>query len=472
MILMKIKRKSPTKSVSKFFTAQLVVLSVCFFVSPKMAYAQVEIKGINAAPNLAGSFNGDSLPRDSRLNEPLDLLNDFYPSVEVRFENTSNVQRRSDVENSDNRLIVNPVLGYRTNIGRHDFYAAYTGRFVRHADFTQENSNAHDVSLKFGLDLSKRWDFDIFGGFGSAREERGVSGTRDSFLSVTDGAFVDQGPDRISYENIGFDLIYGRKLEGVTAVLGYERNTSNFRSESGDLIEGGDRDRATDIVHFDVNYRFRGNTSVFARIENRRSDFDRFGDSLDSDETQWLAGLRVKATSRLNGVIGYGQTDRDFDDSSLNGFDGNIYYGNLTYSIKPFSTVQFGFARSIEEPSSSDASFFVSELFSLSWEHALTDHLVFDAFFKTLDDDFENGRRDEFVDWGVALNYDIRPWLTVGTYYEDIDRDSNTAGVAFEDRIFGIRLRSDLRSLFGRNRNKQSPEPVSFDRSRKTNSLK
>ena len=472
MILMKTKRKPSNKTASKYFTARALILGVCFLLSGKSAYAQIELKGINTAPNLAGSFNGDSLPRDSRFNEPLDLLNDFYPSIEVLLENSSNIQRRSDVENSDNRLVINPALGYRTNIGRHGFYASYTGRFVRHADFTQENTNANDVSLKLGLDLSKRWDLDVFGGFGNSREERGVSGTRDFFLSVEDGVFVDQGPDRISYENIGFDLVYGRKLEGLTAVLGYERDTSNFRSESGDLIEGGGRDRATDTVHFDVNYRLKGNTAVFARIENRNSNFDRFEDSLDSEETQWLIGLRAKATSRLSGVIGYGQTDRDFDDSSLNGFDGNIYYGNLTYSIKPFSTIQLGFARSIEESSSSDASFFVSELFSLSWEHALTDHLVFDAFVKTLDDDFENGRRDEFVDWGVSLDYDIRPWLTIGAYYEDIDRDSNTAGVAFEDRIFGIRLRSDLRSIFQRSRTKQFPEPASFDRSRKTTSLR
>jgi len=460
--------KQPVKRATSYVSGRLLILGACLFLVGKQSQAQIELKGINTAPNLAGSFNGDSLPRDSGFNEPLDLLNDFYPSIEVRLENTSNVQRRSDVENSDNRLIVNPVLGYRTNIGRHGFYAAYTGNFVRHADFTQENSNSNNFDLKLGLDLSKRWDLDLFGSFGNAREERGVSGTRDFFLTVEDGAFVDQGPDRVSYDNFGVDLIYGRKLGTFTAVLGYERGSSSFRSESGSVIDGGDRDRTSESVHFDINYRFKGNTAVFARIENRSVDFNRFGDSLDSDQTDWLVGLRVKPTSRLSGVIGYGQTDRDFDDSSLNGFDGNTYYGNVTYSITPFSTIQFGAARSVEEPSSSDASFFVSEIFSLSWEHALTDNLVFDSFAKSLDDDFENGRRDEFFDWGVSLDYAVRPWLTVGAYYEDIDRDSNTAGVAFEDRIFGIRLKSDLRTLLRNRRAKRDIEPISFGRSRKT----
>jgi len=450
-------------------STRLLILSICFFAAAKQVYAQIELKGISTAPNLAGSFNGESLPRDSGFNEPLDLLNDFYPSIEVRLENHSNIQRRSDIANSDTKLVVSPTLGYRTSIGRHGFYAAYTGSFERHADFTQEDSNSNNFNLKLGLDLSRRWDLDIFGGFGNAREERGVSGTRDFFLTVEDGEFVDEGPDRIDYNNVGFDLIYGRKLGKLVAVLGYERSTNSFRSETGSIFDGGDRDRDTESIHFDVNYRFAGNTSVFARVERNETDFDRLDASLDSEQTEWLVGLRIKATSRLSGVIGYGEIDRDFDDSSLNGFDGNTYYANLTYALSPFSTIQFGASRSVEEPNSvGDGSFFESELFSLSWEHALTNNLVFDSFIKTIDDDFESGRRDEFLDWGLGLDYSLYPWLTIGAYYEDIDRDSNTVGVPFEDRIFGIRLQSDLRPLLSRQRAKRNAEPFSFGSSKRS----
>ena len=457
------------KRVVRSLSVSAAVLGFCVFTVGKKVYAQIELKGISTAPNLAGSYNGESLPRDSGFNEPLDLLNDFYPSIEVRLQNNSNIQRRSDVENSDTKLIISPTLGYRTNIGRHGFYAAYTGTFERHDEFTQENSNSHNINLKLGLDLSKRWDLDLFGGFGTAREERGISGTRDFFLTVEDGVFVDQGPDRIGYDNIGFDLIYGRKLGKLVAVLGYERGSSSFRSESGSLIEGGNRDRSTESIHLDVDYNIAGNTSIFGRIEYNEVDFNRFDASLDSEEVEWLVGMRIKATNRLSGVIGYGAIDRDFDDSSLNNYDGNTYYANLTYAITPFSTIQFGASRSVEEPSSAgDGSFFTSELFSLSWQHALTDNLVFDSFVKTLDDDFENGRRDEFFDWGLGLDYALEPWLTIGAYYEDIDRDSNTEGVAYEDRIFGIRLKSDLRPLLSRQRAKKNPEPISFGASKRS----
>jgi len=148
----------------------LLCLTTVFTISN--VKAQVELKGINAAPNLSSSFSGASLPRDSEFNEPLSLLNDFYPSIEVRLENHSNVRRRHDASEGDNKLIVEPVLAYRTNIGRHGFYAAYTGRFDRHQDFDSEDSDSHNLDAKFGFDISNRWDLDVFGSIGTSREER------------------------------------------------------------------------------------------------------------------------------------------------------------------------------------------------------------------------------------------------------------------------------------------------------------
>ena len=435
----------------------LCVFASALSLMSSPALSQVELKGIDTAPNLAGSFNRNSLARDSRFNEPLDLLSDFYPSIEVRFENSSNVQRRTDVARSDNKIVVNPGLAYRTNLGRHGFYAAYTGSFERYSEFSQEDSDSNDVRVRLGLDLSSRWDLDLFTGVGNSREERGVSGTRDFFISVDDDGDIDDGPDRIDYNSVGFDLVYGRKLEHFTAVFGYERTNSSFRSESGDLIEGGDRDRTSENIHLDLDYRLSANTSVFVRIDRAETDFDRFGDSLDSKDRSWLVGLRVNPTSRISGVIGYGETERDLDDGTLNDFDGNTYYANITYAISPFSSVQFGAARSIEDPGSADdGSFFESELISLSFQHSLTDHLSFDSYVKFLDDDFDGGRQDEFVDWGVGVNYVFRHGIKVGAYYEDIDRDSNVSGIAFEDRIFGIRLSSDLRNILSKKQSRNN----------------
>lgn len=431
-------------------------------------HSQVEFRGINTAPNLASSFNDASLPRDSELNQPLDLLNDFYPSIEIRLENHSNIQRRSDQSESDTRLVVDPVLAYKTNLGRHAFYAAYAGSFDFHQDLDEEDSSSHNLHTRLGLDLNSRWDLDLFGSIGTAREERGVSGTRDVVFD-DDNTFSNDGRDRIDFDRFGVDLIYGKKLDRVKVVLGYEATSSTFRSDSGDEILAGSRDRSSDGVHFDIEYTVGGRTSVFARVDYTNINFDRTVNSFDSDQFDWLVGLRMNATSRLSGVVGFGGTDRDFDDSSLNGFDGNNYYVNLTYALKPYSVFQLGATRSIEESNSLNSSLFVSEIVSLSWDHSFTDHLTFGSFAKLIDDDFDNDRHDEFFDYGFSLDYAARPWLTVGLYYEDIDRDSNFDDISFEDRIFGIRLKSDLRSFLGnQNRRNRQIEPSSFKPSQRS----
>ena len=453
--------KSKAARLSTINNAQYVGFFVLLstLVLPLNVSSQVEFRGINTAPNLASSFNDAPLPRASEFNQPLDLLNDFYPSIEVRAENSSNIRRRSDQSESDNRLVISPGLAYKTNLGRHAFYGAYTGNFAYHSDFSSEDSSAHDLNAKLGLDISSRWDIDLFGGIGTAREERGVSGTRDTFF---DSLGDTDDRDRINHDRYGIDLIYGRKLERLKAVLGYERSTASFNSTTGDEILAGDRDRVSDSFHFDLEYAISPRTAAFGRVEYTDVDFERSFLSFDSNQFDWLIGFRLKATGRLSGSVGYGGTQRDFDDSSLNGFDGNDYYVNLSYAFKPFSVFQFGATRSIEEPSSTDASLFISEVFSISWEHALTDHLVLDSYVKFIDDDFNNGRRDEFVDYGFALDYAVRPWLTVGVYFEEIDRDSNFDNIAFDDRIIGLRLKSDLRSLFRSRRNNKQVEPSSF----------
>ena len=105
----------------------------------------------------------------------------------------------------------------------------------------------------------------------------------------------------------------------------------------------------------------------------------------------------------------------------------------------------------------------------MSWDHSFTEHLTFGSFAKLIDDDFDNDRHDEFFDYGFSLDYAAKPWLTVGLYYEDIDRDSNFDNVAYEDRIFGIRFKSDLRSFLGnQNRRNKQIEPSSFKPSQRS----
>jgi len=158
-----------------------------------------------------------------------------------------------------------------------------------------------------------------------------------------------------------------------------------------------------------------------------------------------LIGLRWKATNRLSGVIGIGKTDKDFDDPQRADFDGNQYYANLSYQLSPFSVINLNASSLVEEPGDDESDYYESELFGVSWDHALTDRWSFGLYGKLIEDDYNTERQDDFTDIGANLDYILRRWLTVGVYYGQIERDSNADNVSYEDEYLGIRVKSDLR---------------------------
>jgi hypothetical protein len=409
------------------------------------AIAQVSTLGLPPAANTQSSYVDASIVRDSEIDQPLDLLNDFYPAVEVTVYDHDNVRRRSDVEEDDLKISVKPSLAYRTNIGRHKFYAAYNGIFTFHDELDQEDQESNALNAQLSLDLSHRWDLNLFAGLGESYEERGVSGSR-GFNQLVPG--IDSTSDDISYFKYGADLVYGRKVSPLVAVLGFEKSTSEYENNfQGSENLSGNRDRDVDSLHLDLSYRIADRTSIFGRINYSEIDYDRSLNSLDSDQTGYLIGLRWKPSNSLSGAVGVGRTEKDFEDPLRADYEGSSYYANLNYSISPFSNLNFSASRLIEEPGDIDADYYESDLLGVSWNHSITPRVLFNAFVKWIDDDYNTGRKDEFMDFGLGVDYVWRSWLSAGLYYGEIERDSSISSIDYDDSYFGIRLRSDLRSL-------------------------
>ena len=435
------------KQIKRNFAGWILLFSLPIYSA--LSYAQISSLGLSPAANTTSDFVDSSLVRDSNIDQPLDLLNDFYPSIQVTIANHDNVRRRSDLDESDTRLTITPALAYRTNFGQHQFYAAYTGSFIFHDELGQEDVSANILNAQLGLDLGRRFDLNLFGRVAETFEERGASGSR-TFNELLIGE--DTGPDEISTDSFGFDLIYGRKISRFGATLGYDRNSTEFTNNlQGDNNLTGNRDRNSDSWHLDVSYLIGTRTTAFVRYQFTETDFDREFNSLDSDQDDYLIGLRWKPANSLSGAIGIGATERDFSDSTREDYEGERYYANLNYAFSPFSNLTFGASRNVEEPSDLESDFFISDLLGVNFDHSFTPLIGFNAHVKWIEDDFNSGREDEFFDWGVALNYNFRSWLTAEIFYSEVERDSNDAGFDFSDRLFGVTFRTDLRSILNRN---------------------
>ena len=446
-----------------------LILGISFLLISFSVGAQVSSKGLTPPGNTYRSFQDGSIARDSGLNQPLDLLNDFYPAIEVVVTQSDNIRRRSDVEEDDLRVLVSPSFAYRTNIGRHQFFVGYNGSFSFHDEFDSEDVDSNVLSARVGLDFNRSWDLDVFASLGNSFEERGISGSR-PFDPIVDVG-LDQGPDEVDFSSYGADLVYGRKLNKFKAVLGFEKLVTSFTNNGqGDDNDFGGRDRDVDSIHLDLDYSVWANTSVFARIQHFDTDFDRQLNSIDSEQTDFLIGARWAPSQSFSGVLGVGRTDRTLDDELREDFDGSIYYANLRYAFSPISVLQFAASRAVEETGDDIASFYVSELFALAWDYDISELLSFNAFFKVVDDDYGTGRQDEFTDWGIGLDYAWKNYLSVGIFYGEVDGESSIGAFDYQENYYGIRLRSDIRSLFSgsRKNSRRSREPDSFDYPKRT----
>lgn len=445
---------------------KLILVGVATTLFTGTVGAQVSTKGLSPAANTYRSYQDASIARDSGLSQPLDLLNDFYPSIEVTISDHDNVRARPGLDEEDLKIVARPALAYRTNLGRHQFYVAYNGVFTFHDDLEQEDAQSNTFAGKAGFDLARSWDLDVFAGVGDAFEQRGVSGSRPFDPRFGDG--FESGPDKVDFLSYGADLAYGRKLGKLTAVVGFEHTETGFKAANGgDAIGAGNRDRETDSIHFDLNYRVGAKTSIFGRYQKTDVDYDRQTNSLDSEQVDYLLGIRWKPTNALSGVVGVGWTDKEFDDQFRDDYEGSNYYVNLSYMINPFSTIELSASRLVEEPGDEFSNYYESELFGVGWDHALTPQVLFNVFAKWIDDEYDIGREDEFFDWGIGLDYVWKEWLTAGVYYGEIERDSSREDVSYDDSYFGIRLRSDLRSVL-KGRGKRIQEPASFGPLEKT----
>lgn len=433
---------------------QLVLASGIIFATgisqAQVANLQITNQGISPASETFRSFNDSSLTRDRHLQNALDLLADFYPSISLSYSKHDNIRRRNDIQERDSRLTIQPGLAYRNDFGRHALYLSGSAQFNSHADFDQEDTDTTALKGLLRLDLTKRFDLEVNAALSETFEERGVSGSRT--LGSVGQTFnineFDDGPDEVGIDTFGVDLIYGRGISRLNAVIGFQKTTTEFQNNfQGIGDQFANRSRDTDAVHLDLSYELGARLRLFGRLEETDIDYDRTYATADAKLSTKLIGVRWSPSARLNGALGIGKQDKDFELSGREDYDNSTYYVNLNYALKPYSIISLNASKLVEEAGDDTSDFFVSQLIGFSWAHALSERWSLGAYTKMIDDEFNNGRKDDFNDFGLNVDYRWRRWLTAGLTFGQLERDSNRIGIPYDDQYIGITLRSDLRKF-------------------------
>jgi hypothetical protein len=201
------------------------------------------------------------------------------------------------------------------------------------------------------------------------------------------------------------------------------------------------RDRDTSSAFGEIHYNVTGRTSVFLFADYREFEYTNANaTNSDSEETTVQLGAEWQATSKTRGRVQIGRADKDFDDPSVPDTDATTYLARVSWNPKSYTSVNLYGSRRFEETSAVFGNSFVSTLWGLAVNHSFARRWTSDIHLNFINDDFDTGRDDDYVDFGLGVDYLFRWWMSVGARYGYIKRDSNFAPNDYDENVFGLTL--------------------------------
>ena len=188
----------------------------------------------------------------------------------------------------------------------------------------------------------------------------------------------------------------------------------------------------------DLRFAYNYENSIFNLENDRNFSAHRF-----------IVAVRGDITPKLSSTFRIGVEKRDPDASFQPGYLGPIMGGDWIYRPTERTTITLVTDRSVQESTFGDVPFFVTTSGGLGLQQLFWNK--FTAFLRVTgglnqypNKQTVNGqtawRNDVFVAYGGGLDYEIRPWLTVGLEYTHIGRNSNFPEFSFKDDKFTAKV--------------------------------
>jgi hypothetical protein len=194
-----------------------------------------------------------------------------------------------------------------------------------------------------------------------------------------------------------------------------------------------------------VLYYMSSRTSLVADAEYSTIRFDRTASgfpSHDADATNFMGGIRWKATGKTLGDLRIGRYRRNFSDPSLASFSVVNWVATVTWLPVSYSVFVLQTGRLAQESYLSDVSFLDSRYESLEWIHDWSSRFKTRLSFAHVDGNFVGSNRKDKLNAGVleAAYQTTQRWsVTAGTAFSN--RDSNRPLTSYEESTIHLGLR-------------------------------
>lgn len=241
------------------------------------------------------------------------------PSFDFSAIADSNLLADDDVEDTDLQLLFEPALNITRRTSNLNFDTEIFAGARRHIDNVQENLET------FGFDSSFRYNFN--------RKNSAVAefGFQRSFERRDDpDAFDDQTvtPTLINIVNAGVGYDYRPGRFGASARLNViNANFLSVEDDDRDLTNTSATVRALAGISNKIDFFGEG----FINWRTFRLDVDRTGVNRDARTAGFRTGVAFDITDKLEGEIGVGIFNVNFQDPSLDDFTGTAVSGSVRW---------------------------------------------------------------------------------------------------------------------------------------------
>jgi hypothetical protein len=338
----------------------------------------------------------------------------------------------------DTIQVLTPQVRVEAKQGANTYGAGIGAILGRYSNLSSDNYNNNNAFASADLNPDTRVRIRLRADHLDAHDPRGS--TTDQFTPT---------PNRYRQQTLGG--IFGYGAEGAQGRFELElgrmdkRYYNNASTTAAIGVQGNNRD--DNIVGGTFYWRIAPKTSLLAQARRTGIDFRDDTTTLDSTQTQYLAGVTWEATAATTGIVKLGTVKKDFKDGtrtdvSTPSWDAQIQWTPLTYSKWDFIL-----SRNWRETTPNFGDTVLATISTVRWTHNWTSQFLTTATGSYGTDDYKGvigGRNDKLPSLGLRGTYQMRRWLDFGADYTWSKRDANIDSADYKKNVFMLFVNATL----------------------------
>ncbi len=368
--------------------------------------------------------------------EPFRLI----PTLVTELRQDSNIYNLSSNEASASVLIIQPTLDLVAQDRDNTYSARYS---LKSGMFSEDPANYLDnmFSVNAHIEPTGRFRFDIGAGYSMLHDDLGT-GYTEGFNRQAIEAWGS--PDTYDLTSINGGLEYG--AADAAGQIALNLGFSQTRYDRLQPAQARDMDALNGLLEFRL--RIMPKTKMLLDFEHSKGDYSYQPTASVSDytENRYMLGVSWESSANTTGKVRVGTAKRDKangDSPSRFNWDAGIVWTPLErskFTLDGAERIQDG-----TFPTTS----IDSRSLALGWTHDWSDRWqsILTAGFGKDDHDVlagYPGRQDDNINYGLAVNYQMRRWLILGGGAVVSNRDSTQDAFDHDRTIFSLNAQLSL----------------------------